>query len=108
VKSIITDISPMRERCCDSHTETCEPPSELCCDQCSEVDHPHHQVHPWCVLTTPPGLVDDIAAMLGRIQCNYEREGTGPGSRFEGQRLEFAQAQMVVREVLRYRRTTGR
>lgn len=44
-------------------------------------------------------LVEDIAGMLSRIEINYLREGSGPGSRFEGQRLEVAQAKAVIRRV---------
>lgn len=38
--------------------------------------------------------------MLVRIERNYEREGSGPGSRFEGQRLEVVQARAMLRRVL--------
>jgi hypothetical protein len=99
---LVVRESPMRERCCDSHTRTCEPPAELCCDQCPEVDHPEHRINPWCVLVAPPELVGEIATMLAAIQINYEREGAGPGSRFDGQRLEFAQARSVIRRIFRY------
>jgi hypothetical protein len=101
VRVIVSD-SPMRERCCDSHSRTCEPPAELCCEACPEVEHPEHRTSYWCVLETPPELVDEIAEMLAAIQINYEREGAGPGSRFEGQRLEFAQARSVIRRIFRY------
>lgn len=103
MKTIVTDISPMREKCCDSHTTACERPAELCCEECTELDHPQHQSS-ICVLAAPPELVDEIAEMLTRIEINYEREGSGPGSRFEGLRLEFAQARTVVRRILAYRR----
>jgi hypothetical protein len=45
----------------------------------------------------PTGLVREVADMLRRIEANYEREGSGPGSRFEGRLLEDAQAEAVVR-----------
>jgi hypothetical protein len=35
--------------------------------------------------------------MLARIEVNYEREGSGPGSRFEGRLLEDVQAEAVLR-----------
>lgn len=44
-------------------------------------------------------LVSDIAGGLYRILINYEREGGGPGSRFEGQTVEVAQAAWAVRQV---------
>lgn len=44
-------------------------------------------------------LEERIAAMLYHIQCNYEREGTGVGSRFQGERLEIVQARAVIREL---------
>lgn len=37
--------------------------------------------------------------MLVRIERNYERETSGPGSRFEGKRLEVVQAEAVIRRV---------
>jgi len=42
-------------------------------------------------------LVLEIADALRRIEANYEREGSGPGSRFEGRLLEDVQAEWVVR-----------
>jgi hypothetical protein len=45
-------------------------------------------------------FTEEIAAMLVAIERNYEREGSGPGSRFEGQRLEIIQARAVIRRVL--------
>jgi hypothetical protein len=42
-------------------------------------------------------LVVEVADMLYRIEVNYEREGSGPGSRFEGRLLEDVQAEAVVR-----------
>jgi len=35
--------------------------------------------------------------MLCRIERNYEREGSGPGSRFEGRLLEDVQAEVMLR-----------
>lgn len=42
-------------------------------------------------------LVLEVADMLRGIEANYEREGSGPGSRFEGRLLEDVQAEQVVR-----------
>jgi hypothetical protein len=42
-------------------------------------------------------LVRAVADMLTRIARNYEREGSGPGGRFEGRLLEDVQAAAVVR-----------
>ncbi len=42
-------------------------------------------------------LEDEIAWMLVRIENNYRAEGTGWGSRFEGERLEVVQARAVIR-----------
>jgi len=44
-------------------------------------------------------LVRDMADMLYRIEVNYEREGSGPGSRFEGRLLEDVQAEAIVRMI---------
>jgi hypothetical protein len=44
-------------------------------------------------------LVEDVAGMLVRIEINYHREGSGPGSRFEDQRLEIVQARAVIRHI---------
>jgi hypothetical protein len=44
-------------------------------------------------------LVLEVADMLRRIERNYDREGSGPGSRFEGRLLEDVQAEAVVRHV---------
>lgn len=52
-------------------------------------------------------LVLLVADMLVRIERNYEREGSGPGSRFEGRLLEDVQAEAVVRRV-RAASATGR
>jgi hypothetical protein len=42
-------------------------------------------------------LIVEVSDALYRIECNYEREGSGPGSRFEGRILEDVQAEWVVR-----------
>jgi len=42
-------------------------------------------------------LVREVADTLARIEANYAREGSGPGSRFEGRLLEDVQAEMAVR-----------
>lgn len=47
----------------------------------------------------PDPLVEEIAQTLYSIEVNYEREGAGPGSRFEGETLERVQARYVVRRV---------
>jgi hypothetical protein len=47
-------------------------------------------------------LTEEIAGMLVRIERNYLRETSGPGSRFEGQRLEIVQARAVIRRVREY------
>lgn len=44
-------------------------------------------------------LIRDVSDTLFRIARNYDREGSGPGSRFEGRLLEDVQAECVVREV---------
>jgi hypothetical protein len=41
-------------------------------------------------------LVREVADALVRIEANYEREGSGPGSRFEGRLLEDVQAEYAV------------
>lgn len=43
---------------------------------------------------------ENVAQILVSIEANYLRETSGPGSRFEGQRLEMVQARRVIREVL--------
>jgi hypothetical protein len=48
---------------------------------------------------TDDDLIEELAGMLERITANYERETSGPGSRFEGQRLEVVQARAVLRRV---------
>jgi hypothetical protein len=44
-------------------------------------------------------LEEEIASTLVQIENNYHREGTGYGSRFEGERLEVVQARAVIRRV---------
>lgn len=44
-------------------------------------------------------LIEELAGMLVSIEANYQRETSGPGSRFEGQRLEVVQARAVLRRV---------
>lgn len=44
-------------------------------------------------------LLAELADALWRIAGNYAREGSGPGSRFEGERLEVAQARFLIRRV---------
>ena len=41
-------------------------------------------------------LIRAVADTLRRIENNYGREGSGPGSRFEGELLEDVQARAVV------------
>jgi hypothetical protein len=52
-------------------------------------------------------LVVEVADMLARIEVNYEREGPGPGSRFEGRLLEDVQAEAVLRFLSVWRRRCG-
>jgi hypothetical protein len=44
-------------------------------------------------------LTRELADGLARIERNYEREGSGPGSRFEGRLLEDVQAEWAVRTI---------
>lgn len=44
-----------------------------------------------------PELAEQIAHMLVAIEVNYRREGSGPGSRFAGMRLEYVQACAAIR-----------
>jgi hypothetical protein len=44
-------------------------------------------------------LTEEIAAMLVRIEASYDREGSGPGSRFEGRTRESVQAEAVLRRI---------
>lgn len=44
-------------------------------------------------------LEAEIADMLWAIETNYNREGTGYGSRFAGERLEVVQARAVIRRI---------
>jgi len=50
---------------------------------------------------------DEIAWMLVRIDQNYRSEGSGWGSRFEGERMEVVQARAVIRAVRRHDGATG-
>jgi hypothetical protein len=50
----------------------------------------------------------EVADMLARIVANYEREGAGPGSRFEGRLLEDVQAEAVIRHLGRQPFAPGR
>ena len=50
----------------------------------------------------PDGLIRAVADALRRVEINYHREGSGPGSRFEGRLLEDIQAQVAVRMVQAY------
>lgn len=45
-------------------------------------------------------LVRELADGIMRIERNYQREGSGPGTRFEGKLLEDVQAAWVMRELL--------
>lgn len=51
-------------------------------------------------------IVTQIADGLERITINYEREGSGPGSRFEGLTLERVQARWVVDQIRFHDRMT--
>jgi hypothetical protein len=42
-------------------------------------------------------LVTEVSDMLYRIALHYEREGSGPDSRFAGRLLEDVQAEAVLR-----------
>lgn len=44
-------------------------------------------------------LIVHVADTLRRIEARYDREGSGPGSRFEGRLREDVQAETVVRLV---------
>lgn len=44
-------------------------------------------------------LIIEVSDVLHRIAVHYEREGSGPGSRFEGRLLEDVQAEWVVRHL---------
>ena len=54
-----------------------------------------------------PALAEDVAQMLVRIEVNYRREGSGPGSRFEDMRLEYVQACAAIRHVREAGRLNG-
>lgn len=44
--------------------------------------------------------IAEMADMLYRVSVNYDREGSGPGSRFEGRLLEDVQAELVFRRYI--------
>ena len=44
-------------------------------------------------------LIIEISDALYRISVNYEREGSGPGSRFEGRLLEDVQVEWIIRHI---------
>ena len=44
-------------------------------------------------------LVVELSDALYHIAVNYDREGSGPGSRFEGRLLEDVQAEWIVRQL---------
>lgn len=52
-------------------------------------------------------FVQEVADALWRIEGNYDREGSGPGSRFEGLTLQRAQAEYVIRQVRWHDRRLG-
>ena len=60
----------------------------------------------WTAISSPSAprpsdpRILEIADMLRRIEINYGREGSGPGSRFEGRLLEDVQAEAVMRELM--------
>jgi hypothetical protein len=45
-------------------------------------------------------LVRELADGLRRIEDNYHREGSGPGSRFEGKLPEDVQAEWLMRQLI--------
>jgi hypothetical protein len=46
-----------------------------------------------------PAQVQRLADVILRVEINWNREGSGPGSRFEGQRREVAQAVGALNEI---------
>lgn len=44
-------------------------------------------------------LADEVAQMLTAVERNYQRETSGPGTRFEGRCLEAVQAEAVIRRI---------
>lgn len=52
-------------------------------------------------------LIKDLAEALWRIEGNYNREGSGPGSRFEGKTLDRAMAEYAVKAVREHDGRTG-
>lgn len=63
-------------------------------------DHPSHVVVDSPNAPRPVGDILDLAEALARIQINYEREGSGPGTRFAGRLLEDVQAEYAFRVIL--------
>jgi hypothetical protein len=55
----------------------------------------------------PSGLTLEVADLLRRIEINYGREGSGPGTRFEGRLLEDVQAEAVLRRVAEFADKAG-
>ena len=49
--------------------------------------------------TAKDALIEELSWMLVRIENNWTRETSGPGSRFEGRRLEVVQAEAVLRRI---------
>lgn len=52
-------------------------------------------------------LKKSLAEALWRIEGNYNREGSGPGSRFEGKTLDTAQAEYAIRAVREHDQRIG-
>jgi hypothetical protein len=52
-------------------------------------------------------LIEEVATGLWCIEGNYHREGSGPGSRFAGQRLEVVQARWALRRVREHDRSSA-
>lgn len=70
-------------------------------------DKPSHMAAPMPnAAPDPDPLVRELADTLWQIETNYQREGSGHGSRFAGERLETVQARYLVRRV-RESLTTG-
>lgn len=44
-------------------------------------------------------LAEELSWAIAAIEANYDREGSGPGSRFEGQRLESVQVRWLLRRL---------
>jgi hypothetical protein len=65
-----------------------------------EITRPSHVAASSPTVRSTDPLVRELADGLNRVTRNYEREGSGPGSRFEGRLLEDVQAEWAVRELL--------